>query len=154
MYSTPWCFLCAEMRADIAECQWCLQARKKNLLRGRVGRWKTNGSGGVLVQQGGMVKQVQTRLQYKRYLKPSLNVRTARPFYAKTWQKVSLCRRGGCPGRREKQGEKRNRKSGKKETGNGGEKYLLCFVYPQKYEIYTTKVQLEGSMTCLNLTMR
>ena len=75
------------------------------------------------------------------------------PFMQKHDKKSPCAVEVDGQGEERNRGKKRNRKSGKKETGNGGEKYLLCFVYPQKYEIYS-KVHLEGSMTCLNLTMR
>ena len=56
----------------------------------------------------------------------------------------------GWPGRREKQGEKRNRKSGKKKVGRkkGGEEYIFPLFSPPKKVGKNTKVHFEGSMTC------
>ena len=65
-------------------------------------------------------------------------LKCSHPFNAKTFQKASLFRQGGWPGRKEretgakekpKKWEEKERKRGRK---NGGEKYLLCFLHPKK----------------------
>ena len=115
-----------------------LASEQKNLLRGRVGRLKTNGGGSVLVLQGDMVNQVLTRLQYQgTLLETRLKSSHSSHLSCKNIVKIVpvpsrwMARQERETGAKEKpkKWEEKERKRGRK---NGGEEYLLCFLHPKK----------------------